>query len=158
MAYPRACDGARLDLVGARQGELGDIAPVFELGLQHEQQHQELIVTDIKHLLSTNPRLPAYHSVACRPDSDAPPLGWLSFQGGLRAVGHTGNGFAFDNELPRHRTFLEPYHLATRLVTNGEYLEFVRDGGYSRPELWLSDGLRTSRNTIGRLRSIGTAG
>jgi len=124
------------------QYELGDMAPVLELGLHHEQQHQELILTDIKHLLGSNPRLPAYHEVPRRPVSDTQPLGWLSFQGGLRAVGHTGDGFAFDNELPRHRTFLEPYYLTTRLVTNGEYLEFMRDRGYSRPELWLSDGLR----------------
>ena len=142
MSYRRHVTEHILELVEARHGELGDMAPVLELGLQHEQQHQELIITDIKHLLGSNPRLPAYHDVPSLPLSDTPPLGWLSFHGGLREVGHAGDGFAFDNELPRHRTFLEPYYLATRLVTNGEYLDFVRDGGYCRPELWLSDGLR----------------
>lgn len=142
MSYRKHITEQILELVAARHGELGDLAAVLELGLQHEQQHQELIITDIKHLLSANPRLPAYHDVPLPPTSDAPKLGWLSLQGGLRAVGHSGDGFAFDNELPQHRTFLEPYQLATRLVTNGEYLEFVREGGYSRPELWLSDGLR----------------
>ena len=141
MSYRQHITEQILELVETRHGELRDMASVLELGLQHEQQHQELIITDIKHLLGSNPQLPAYHDVPCQPASDAPPLEWLSFQGGLRAVGHTGDGFAFDNELPRHRAFLEPYQLATRLVTNSEYLGFVLDGGYSRPELWLSDGL-----------------
>lgn len=131
-----------LDLVQDRHTPLGDRAFVLELGLHHEQQHQELIATDIKHLFGSNPLQPAYTPRATEPAREAPPLGWTRFQGGLREVGHVGDGFSFDNELPRHQTFLEPYQLATRLVTNGEYLEFVRDNGYRRPELWLSDGFR----------------
>jgi ergothioneine biosynthesis protein EgtB len=121
----------------------------IELGIQHEQQHQELILTDIKHLLSFNPTFPAYHSStngsACYDTAPRPtpaPLGYRSVAGGLVSIGSSGEGFAFDNEGPEHLTHLGPYRLATRLVSNAEYLEFMRDGGYDRPELWLSDGFR----------------
>ncbi|HSI59947.1 MAG TPA: ergothioneine biosynthesis protein EgtB, partial [Ideonella sp.] len=115
-------------------------APLIELGLQHEQQHQELLLTDIKHLLSLNPMEPAY-SHAPRPlSAPATPLRWLPFAGGIHLVGHGGEGFAFDNETPRHDTLLRPYELANRPVTCGEYLAFIRDGGYRDPQWWLSDG------------------
>jgi ergothioneine biosynthesis protein EgtB len=119
-----------------------DIAAIVELGLNHEQQHQELILTDIKHLFSLNPLRPAYRLRDAEPDccKQARRLEWWESDGGLIDVGHDGCGFAFDNESPRHRTFLRPFALATRLVTSGEYLEFVEDGGYERPEFWLSDG------------------
>lgn len=145
MAYREYVTERLLEWVQRRQGELGELAQVLELGLHHEQQHQELMITDIKHLFGSNPLKPAYHEGQLQPVIDVPPLQWAPFEGGMHSVGHRGDGFAFDNELPRHRRFLEPYQLATRLVTNREYLEFVRDGGYSRPELWLSDGFAHAR-------------
>jgi ergothioneine biosynthesis protein EgtB len=117
---------------------------LVELGLQHEQQHQELILTDVKHLLSLNPLEPAYRDGA--PQAAAPaPLAWRAHAGGEAWIGHDGAGFAFDNELPRHRVWLEPFELASRPATNAEFLAFVEDGGYRRPELWLSEGWATAR-------------
>jgi ergothioneine biosynthesis protein EgtB len=111
-----------------------------ELGLHHEQQHQELIVTDLKHLFSRNPLLPAYRPGEPPGTSAARKMGWKSFPEGVRHIGHGEGGFSFDNERPRHRVFLNAYALADRLVTNGEYRAFIADGGYRRPELWLSEG------------------
>jgi ergothioneine biosynthesis protein EgtB len=111
-----------------------------ELGLHHEQQHQELILTDIKHAFSCNPLLPCYTPLPPLPVKSAPPLGWSDYAGGIVPTGHAGEDFAFDNEGPRHLVLLSPYRLASRLVTCGEYLAFIEDGGYRRPELWLSDG------------------
>ena len=113
---------------------------LIELGIQHEQQHQELILTDLKHHLSRNPLRPAYR--LARPIDDAPgaSLRYVAFDGGLSRIGFEGVPFAFDNETPRHRVFIEPFELASRLVTNGEYAAFIADGGYARPEFWLSDG------------------
>src|SRR5258708_5290621 len=113
---------------------------IAELGLHHEQQHQELILTDIKHLLSSNPLLPRYMPASPVPVKSAPPLGWVDFAGGIVPIGHAKEGFAFDNEGPRHLVLLAPYRLASRLITCGEYLAFMEDGGYRRPEYWLSDG------------------
>jgi len=112
------------------------------LGLQHEQQHQELLLTDVKYNFGHNPLHPAYRDDPGRPGSrPAPRLRFIESGGGVREIGTTSNGaFAFDNETPRHRVFLEPHALANRLVTNGEYLAFIEDGGYTRPELWLADG------------------
>jgi ergothioneine biosynthesis protein EgtB len=118
------------------------------LGTHHEEQHQELLLTDITHALAQNPMRPAY---APAPDEkalqasrltveDAPPLEWAAFDERLASMGHDGQGFAFDNEGPRHRAFVGGFRLASRLTTNAEYLRFVEDGGYERPELWLSDG------------------
>jgi ergothioneine biosynthesis protein EgtB len=115
-------------------------APVVLVGLHHEWQHQELLLTDIKHALSCNPLEPAYRAPLPTGTSAAAPSDWIPFAGGLVEIGADGTGFAFDNERPRHRVHLEPYELASRLVTCGEYLEFMADGGYDRPELWLSDG------------------
>ena len=109
------------------------------LGIHHEQQHQELILTDLKHAWASNPLHPVYREAL--PDDGTPPRhSWLAFPAGLAWIGHDGDGFAFDNESPRHRTWLHGFQLASRLVTNAEYLAFVNDGGYDRPELWLSDG------------------
>ena len=116
---------------------------VGTLGVNHEQQHQELMLTDIKHLFSLNPLLPAYRAGADEPNDAAAPMHFIPFDGGIREIGASGKHFCFDNELPRHRTLVEPYALADRLVTSGEYLEFIRDGGYRRPEFWLSDGWST---------------
>lgn len=140
---------AHVDIAMRRLIErLGDDAAhpavgLIELGVHHEQQHQELLLTDIKHVLWTNPLRPAYHTQPSEPARDVAPLAWREFDGGVAWMGHEGHGFAYDNELPRHRVFLEPYQLASRLVTNDEYLAFVEDSGYSRPELWLSAGLAT---------------
>ncbi|VTU24972.1 Iron(II)-dependent oxidoreductase EgtB [Variovorax sp. PBL-H6] len=119
------------------------IVAIIELGLNHEQQHQELILTDILHALSCNPLLPAYRAVpvpALRLASVAPAMRWLSRPGGTIEVGHADGGFCFDNETPRHAALLQPYAIADRLVNCGEYAQFIADGGYQRPELWLSDG------------------
>ena len=114
------------------------------LGLHHEQQHQELMMTDVKHLLWHNPLKPPYHPRAPLAIDDQPrelaPMVWPAFDEGVVAIGHNGEGFCYDNETPRHRQFLEPFSLGSRLVSNGEYVDFINDGGYERPELWLSEG------------------
>jgi ergothioneine biosynthesis protein EgtB len=117
-----------------------EIEGLVTLGLNHEQQHQELILTDLKHALCTNPLRPAYHERPPRPSTQAPPLSWREYGSGIREIGHSGGGFAFDNEGPGHPVYLAPFQLASRLVTNAEYLAFVEDGGYRRPELWLAEG------------------
>jgi ergothioneine biosynthesis protein EgtB len=127
-------------LAAADEGAWRRIAPLLELGLNHEEQHQELILMDIKHVLSLNPLDPAYMPARPSAREEAPPLGWVELPGGLREIGHDGAGFAFDNEGPRHKVWLEPFRLASRLVTCGEYAAFVGDDGYRRPELWLSEG------------------
>ena len=121
----------------------GEVSRRIELGLHHEQQHHELLLTDVKHLYATNPLRPAYR--ASLPGCDGPvrPLGWIDVAGGIREIGWAGDEFAFDNETPRHREFLEPFRIADRLVTNGEFMAFIADGGYARADLWLSDGWRT---------------
>ena len=120
-----------------------EMAPLIELGLHHEQQHQELILMDIKHVFSLNPLLPAYQPPRRRVPGVAAPLGWVEFAGGLREIGHDGPDFAFDNETPRHRVWLDPFRLASRPVTCGEFVEFIADGGYAQPEFWLSEGWAT---------------
>ena len=138
--YRRNVDARVRELVeGLDEGTLTKLAPVIELGFHHEQQHQELLLMDIKHVLSRNPLQPVYSGTRRAP-SEPDDLGWVEVEGGLVEVGHQGEGFSFDNELPRHRQWLEPYRLADRLVTNGEWLEFMADGGYTRAGLWLSDG------------------
>ena len=120
-----------------------------ELGANHEEQHQELMLTDMLHAFFTNPLRPAYRPEVAERSSSArsvSPVRFLRFEGGMREAGHAGEGFCFDNELPRHRLWLEPFGLAERLVTCGEYLEFMKDGGYRRPELWLSEGWNAVQN------------
>jgi ergothioneine biosynthesis protein EgtB len=113
----------------------------IELGLHHEEQHQELLLTDIQHALYTNPLQPAYLEGDFPTATDAAPLRFFDYEGGLVEIGqHETEGFGFDNERPRHRAWLEPFQLASRLVTCGEFAEFMADGGYQRPELWLSAG------------------
>lgn len=127
------------------------IQPLIHIGIQHEQQHQELIVTDIKHTLSTNPLLPAMHDRGERDDNAAntsvKAMTWQAMDAGVYDVGcdlsQEPHAWAFDNETPKHRVFLEPYELATRPVTNGEYVQFIEAGGYEQPEIWLSMGLAT---------------
>lgn len=128
---------SRHDLFSPHSGEL---AMLVELGMQHEQQHQELMMTDLKHLLSLNPLKPAYSNEPLEPALTPPAIAWMEFEAGVVEIGHASDSFCFDNELPRHRQFIEKFSLASRLVTNGEYLEFVKAGGYQDPSLWLSEG------------------
>ena len=120
------------------------IAPLIELGINHEEQHQELILMDIKHVLALNPLDIAYAPAPAAPRSGAAsPLDFLPIDGGLHEIGYGGNGFAFDNETPRHKVWVEPFGLGARLVTCGEYLAFIEDGGYREPRWWLSEGWAT---------------
>ncbi|MBF6569912.1 MAG: ergothioneine biosynthesis protein EgtB [Candidatus Binataceae bacterium] len=119
--------------------ELAEQAATISLGINHEQQHQELMITDLKHGWSMNPLHPVYRD-AISDAGDPPPLNWVEFDEGLRSVGACGQGFAFDNEAPRHRVFVNRFAIASRLVTVADYLEFMDDGGYHRADLWLSDG------------------
>ena len=119
-----------------------DVLELIELGLNHEQQHQELILTDIKHALWSSP-LRAECDCLPEPATPAARLSWIDIEGGIYSIGREGSGFAFDNEGPRHEVLLQPFRMASRPVTNAEYLEFMQDGGYRRPELWLSDGWDT---------------
>ncbi|HKO87310.1 MAG TPA: ergothioneine biosynthesis protein EgtB [Burkholderiales bacterium] len=144
MAYRCAIDQQLLELLS--RGVCAEVACVIELGLQHEQQHQELLLTDIKHLFGCNPLAPAYKGgERLIPHGTPGAVEWLRFGSGLHSFGHEGLRFAFDNEGPRHRAYLNAFELASRPVSNGEYLEFMHDGGYARPELWLSAGWDTVR-------------
>jgi len=139
LAYRRSVD-ERIALLLERRGADSALSALIETGLQHEQQHQELMLTDVKHLLSMNPLKPAYAATPLEKGAPAAPLRWQEFDAGLVEIGHDGPGFRFDNETPRHRQFLEPFAFASRLVTNGEYLAFIDDGGYANPALWLAEG------------------
>jgi len=124
-----------LDLPSERE-----VAARIELGVNHEEQHQELLLTDILALFAASPLKPAYRASAPRASAPASPLGWRKHGGGLTEIGAKGEGFAFDNECPLHKVWLEPFALADRLVTAGEWMEFMADGGYATPTLWLADG------------------
>ncbi len=113
---------------------------IVEVGLNHEQQHQELMLTDLKHVFAVNPLRPVYREAAPRLWGPVPAASWIGVEGGLGEIGHAGDGFSFDNEGPRHRVFLRDFEIASRLVTCGEWQAFIDDGGYRRPELWLSVG------------------
>ncbi len=112
---------------------------LVELGLHHEQQHQELLLTDVLHLFSCSPLKPAYRAKEAMASAPASPLQWHAFEEGVVQIGHGGSGFAFDNESPRHAVYLQPYEIASRLVTNAEYAGFIEAGGYREPALWLSE-------------------
>ena len=142
--YRHAIDDRVLKLLGDPDDDADQVAAVVELGINHEQQHQELMLTDIKHLLSSNPLWPAYRAeMADVPATSLPSNGWLAYPGGVVQIGHKGPSFAFDNERPPHSVFLQPFETQQRLVTAGEFLEFINDGGYRRPEFWLSLGWAT---------------
>jgi ergothioneine biosynthesis protein EgtB len=144
MAYRAHVDEALDRLVEAEGPDRNEIARLIEIGINHEQQHQELLLTDILALFAASPLRPAYCERHETPTPRQPdPVKWLSFPGGIRSVGHDGNGFAWDNESPRHSVLLQPFKLADRLVTNGEWRAFMDDGGYADPLLWLSDGWAT---------------
>ncbi|HKU97723.1 MAG TPA: ergothioneine biosynthesis protein EgtB [Vineibacter sp.] len=144
LCYRRYVDRAMGELMVRDDGRANaELWSLLELGLNHEQQHQELILMDIKHVLSVNPLRPAYQASALRGDGPIAPTTWTRFEGGLVEIGHAGNGFAFDNEGPRHRAWLDGFALASRLVTCSEFVEFIEDDGYRRPEFWLSEGWAT---------------
>ncbi|GIX01036.1 MAG: ergothioneine biosynthesis protein EgtB [Pirellulaceae bacterium] len=120
-----------------------ELLPIIEIGLQHEQQHQELMLTDIKHVLACNPTCPAYRRAPLADATPLPPLKFVDFEEGIYHIGYDGDGFAFDHERPRHRVFCDSFAIANRPITCGEFLQFIEDGGYRRPELWLSLGWQT---------------
>jgi len=140
FAWRANVDERVLALLAAPAAAEAECAALFELGLEHEQQHQELILTDLKHALASNPLRPIYREGGSAAAGDAAPLAFRSFDEGLREIGCAPSGFAFDNEGPRHRVFVAAFALASRAITNAEYSEFISDEGYERPELWLSDG------------------
>ncbi len=119
---------------------LASFSPILILGLNHEQQHQELILTDLKHAFASNPLRPIYREREPDQAGEAAPLAWMPYREGVRPIGHEGLGFAFDNEIPRHPEYVQAFELASRPSTNAEYLAFMDDRGYDRPEFWLSDG------------------
>ncbi len=142
--YRAHVDEQVLDLLEcSEERDVPRIAPIITLGLHHEQQHQELLLTDLKNMLSRNPLHPVYVEQPPGRVMDVGPHGWIFFPEGIAWIGHAGTDFAFDNEEPRHREFVPSFRLATRLVTNAEYLAFMHDGGYDRPEFWLSMGWAT---------------
>ena len=148
-AYRHDVDARMLKLLQVDCIDLADSAraqlmALLELGLQHEQQHQELMLTDVKHLLAQNPLSPAYLDAPLPVALVAPAQSWIAFDGGLTSIGFNpavdGGGFCFDNELPRHQEYVAPFALAARLVTNREFLDFIEAGGYRNPGLWLAEG------------------
>jgi ergothioneine biosynthesis protein EgtB len=139
--YRQEVDAGIVALIdNASPAELEKLAELVEVGLNHEEQHQELLLTDILHVYWSNAIRPVYRQVERAPVAEVKPVRWHRYDEGLFRIGHRGDGFAFDNETPRHRVFVHAFQLASRLVTAGEYQQFIDDGGYRRPELWLSDG------------------
>lgn len=146
LDYRRHVDEAIEKLFAAPPpNSIGRILELMTLGLNHEEQHQELLLMDIKHVFSCNPLSPAYKADPPETDYSGGLVEWLEVEGGIREIGHEGGGFAFDNEGPRHEVLLRDFRIASRLVTNGEFLEFVKDGGYEQAEHWFMDGIETVR-------------
>ena len=147
ISYRKHVDSAIENFIvnaDARTWEI--VGPLILLGLHHEQQHQELILMDILNAFSHNPIFPSYLDHITLSEKKAPRLDWFEFDGGIYKIGHKGEGFSFDNEGPPHKEYLEPYQIASRLVTNSEWKAFMSDGGYERAELWLSDGWSIVQN------------
>ena len=138
--YRSSIDDLVLEVLRNVDSDNDHLLDILELGLNHEQQHQELMQTDIKHLFAQNPLYPPLSPYKPGSNGNLRPKSWINYEGGIHHIGHEGTGFSFDNESPRHRVFLEPYAICDQLVTNGDFLEFVHDRGYQRPELWLSMG------------------
>ncbi|HTL48658.1 MAG TPA: ergothioneine biosynthesis protein EgtB [Verrucomicrobiae bacterium] len=147
LEYRANVDQRVAEVLEKKAGRLGgEELRVFDTGLHHEQQHQELLLTDIKYNFFLSPYRPAYLSEEAPPEGErAGAARWIDYGGSLRVVGHDGRGFGFDNEMPEHQAYVEPFSLASHLVTNAEYLGFIEDGGYDHAELWLSDGWETAR-------------
>lgn len=146
LEYRAHVDAGIRDLM--RSGTDPEVSALIELGIQHEKQHQELILTDILHLFAQNPMRPAFKEsepLAVNKTETAP-TGWTEFSGGIIGVGHSDDGFAFDCETPRHEALIKPFRLANRTVTNREWMQFIEDGGYQNAALWLSDGIAATRD------------
>ncbi len=127
-------------LEDAGEEELDEFGPVIEIGNHHEQQHQELLLTDLKYMFAQNPLYPGYRDLDLTAGQSPGVLNWYQFDEGIYEIGSDGREYTYDNEQPRHRRFLESFELGDRLITNGEYIQFMEDGGYERSELWLDDG------------------
>jgi ergothioneine biosynthesis protein EgtB len=147
--YRKHVDGALAKLFsdGLVADTSDEVGALVELGINHEQQHQELLLTDILSLFADNPLRPAYRQPQPKPEAvaDVAPVVWITFDGGVHKVGHDGTGFSYDNEGPRHDVLLQPFRLASRCVTNAEWSAFIDDGGYRDPLLWLADGWATAK-------------
>ncbi len=143
FAYRNHVDDALLEFILSGIDKCPSAAHIIELGIQHEEQHQELLLTDILALFACNPLRPAYnnHQSSIKNNDDLM-LNWSSYEGGLSRVGHSGSSFAWDNESPAHDVFIQPFSIANRLVNNAEWVEFMIDGGYDTATLWLADGWR----------------
>ena len=142
--YRHHVDNALLDLLSnLPEQHASDIRQRMQLGLEHEIQHQELLLMDTRYNFSINPLHPVYHKIDLPPAAPVAKMDWQEFSAGIVEIGHSGDAFAYDNERPRHKTYVQDFRLATRLVSNGEYLAFIDDGGYERVDLWLSDAWRT---------------
>ncbi|WP_260412212.1 ergothioneine biosynthesis protein EgtB [Alkalihalobacillus sp. TS-13] len=141
IQYRQHVDESMLNfLENCNENKLEEIAPILEIGLHHEQQHQELLITDIKYNFSINPLKPLYHVKRNESGSSLPDMEWITFQEGIVETGYSDEGFSFDNERPSHKSWLDAYAIANRPVTNGEYLDFIEDCGYQEPAFWLSEG------------------
>jgi ergothioneine biosynthesis protein EgtB len=142
LAYRRHVDAAMLGMLSPATAAAlpPEVLTLTELGLHHEQQHQELILTDLKHLFSRHPQLPAYRQPLPHTTSPDREARWIAFPQGLFEIGHAGRDFSFDNETPRHRVWLDAFQLSSHPVTQGDFINFINDGGYRRPELWLAAG------------------
>jgi ergothioneine biosynthesis protein EgtB len=144
VQYRSAVDASMTDLITSSPDTLWrEIEALTTLGLNHEQQHQELMLADLKHIFANNPLRPRYRELALPSAQRVSDLRWIAVDEGIYQAGHNREGFGYDNEYPRHKVWLQPYALASRPVTNAEYVEFIEDGGYSNPGLWLSDGWAT---------------
>lgn len=144
FAYRAHVDEALRSLLSTEKGQSDEVARLIEIGINHEQQHQELLLTDILALFSTNPLKPAYQSSPSKVDLAQPePLHWIEYAGGIHRIGHASDEYCWDNELPSHDALVHPFRLADRLITNAEWLEFIADGGYTTAALWLADGWTT---------------
>ena len=144
LEYRAHVDGGLETLLSRDEGSSADLARLIEIGINHEQQHQELLLTDILALFAGSPLRPAYQAAPSALDvSDADPVRWISCAGGIYRVGHATEGYCWDNELPSHEALVHPFRIADRLVTNAEWLAFMEDGGYATPSLWLADGWAT---------------
>lgn len=144
FAYRTHVDDALRSLLSSQKGQSTEVARLIEIGINHEQQHQELLLTDILALFAANPLKSSYQSSPSEVDLSQPePLRWIDYAGGIHRIGHASDEYCWDNELPPHEALVHPFRLADRLVTNAEWLEFIADGGYATASLWLADGWTT---------------
>lgn len=145
--YRKYINNQMIDLIDdMTEAKFNEWAPVIEVGIHHEQQHQELLLTDLKYMLGQNPLYPIYKETSRPALNRLPETGWVSFDEGVYKIGHQSGEFGYDNEFPEHKTYIHKFEIADRLVTNGEYLEFMEDGGYRDPKWWLDEGFAAVEN------------